>query len=272
MCTRLLSAVCVSWMIMSSSDLGAQTDQQVYRTAPPAADKGDSAGVTYFYKNPSRARVAGILRWMNTVTGPDKRNDAPMVGFMAAVFARFPADIDTMIPKGLSPHMMQLVAISLQLAGQDAKAQSIAEHLKASGGTAPNLSLVPENLDSVPVKGGSDFDLLWGASFATGDPRYCLMILQRVATVANSDDNAQDILAIFQGREKPGDTSSLVEKRGNDKTVELIMVGVGIWSLNSNARQHQFVQRAVDDYIAAHPTEPVSKLLQSKAACQFRPC
>ena len=113
----------------------------------------------------------------------------------------------------------------------------------------------------------------WRAhGLASGNPRYCLKTLQQVATVANSDDNAQDILAIFQGREKPGDTPSLVEKRGNDKTVELIMVAEGIWSLNSNARQHQFVQRAVDDYIAAHPTEPVSKLLQSKAACHFQPC
>ena len=121
---------------MCSGDLSAQTDQQVYQTARPAADTGDAAAtdVTYFYKNPSPARVAGILRWMNTVTGP--RHDEPMVGFMAAVFARFPADIDTMIPKGLSPHMMQLVAISLQLAGQDAKAQSIAEMNKRVCGSS----------------------------------------------------------------------------------------------------------------------------------------
>jgi hypothetical protein len=109
---------------------------------------------------------------------------------------------------------------------------------------------VPRNLDAVPAKGSGDFHLLWGASFATGDPRYCLKILQQVATV----------------------DPWIVEKRGNDKARELSEVAVGIWSLNSNARQHQFVRRTIDDYIAAHPTEPVSKLLQSRAACHLRPC
>jgi hypothetical protein len=54
-----------------------------------------------------------------------------------------------MIPDGLSVKTQGIVATSLRLAGQDAKARALADQLSASGAAAPDLARVPLSLDAV---------------------------------------------------------------------------------------------------------------------------
>jgi hypothetical protein len=223
------------------------------------------AAVTYFYKSPSPESVAKILVDFNA--SPLSANagaQPPMIGFLAAVFQRFPDQIDKMIPAGLSPATTWVTGVALHLAGQDARAKPLFQHLAANGAPAPDFDRIPSSLDAVAASGSTEFDLLWGASFATGDRRYCSKILARFAALANVDGNAEDMVAIVKaisaGAQK-GDSKWLVDKRGAEKARELAIVSSALWSLHSNARQHDFVRAVVNDYIQAHPKEPASKAL-----------
>jgi hypothetical protein len=224
------------------------------------------ADMTFFYKNPSPARVARLVAYFNAPAQSDKPSlGPPTIGFLAAAFQRYPGDIDTMIPAGLSPRTLGTVAMALRLAGQDAKAHAIADRLRASGSVAPDLSSVPTSLDAVAASGPSEFDMFWGASFATADPRFCSKILARFAAVANVDDNAQDLIAIVKDLQTHADLHWVVDKRGAVAARELSYASTALWALHSNAEQHEFVRIAVQGYISAHPTEPASKALVTLA-------
>jgi tetratricopeptide (TPR) repeat protein len=223
------------------------------------------ADMTFFYKDPSPDRVAKLLVYFNTLMRPDKPNAPPIIGFMAVAFQRYPSDIDRMIPEGLSATMQGNIATSLKLAGQDAKAQSLADHLKTSGAPAPDLRYVPSSLDAVAASGPSEFDLFWGASFASGDPRYAAKILDHFAAIANVDGNAEDMVTIARTFGSGADMGWLVKKRGAQKAGELVAQSTALWALNSNAQQHEFIRNAVERHIATRPDEPASKALVALA-------
>jgi len=224
------------------------------------------ADVEYFYKNPSPDRVAQIIGYFAATLQPDRpAGQPPVIGFLAAVFQKYPNDLDRMIPADLPLPMLAIVGVSLRIAGRDAQAAAVAGRLEARGAAAPDYSHLPAGLDAMPLAGPTEFDMLWGASFATGDPRYCSRILERFAGVANRDGNAQDMLTIVRGMNAPADLRWVTDKHGPDKARELINVSSALWSLDSNARQHDFVRKVVGDYVDAHPAEPASKALAALA-------
>jgi hypothetical protein len=224
------------------------------------AAPSSEAEMTYFYKNPSPELLAQLMVYFNKLIRPDNPNaQPPTIGFIAAAFQKYPSDIERIIPEGLSPSMQAVVAVSLHLADQDKRAQQFVDRLKASGYGAPDLARLPPSLDAVTAKGPSEFDLLWGASFATGDPRYCLKILASYAAVANATGTVEDIVALAKTLHSGADNHWVVEKWGADKARELIVQAVALWALDSNARQHEFVRTAVANYMGAHPNEPASK-------------
>lgn len=225
------------------------------------------ADMTSFYKAPDPTRVPRLIAYFDALRIAEQAGARPaLTGFLAAVFQRYPADIDKMIPESTSPQMLHLLAVSLRLAGQQARAESLVQKLRSWDYSAvPNLAAIPASLDAVDAAGPSDFDLLWGASFATGDPRYCSKILQRFAEVANADDHADDLVHLVRDRESGGDQQWLLEKRGKEEARELIIAATALWSLHSNAQQHAFVHGVVNEYLTAHPSEPAAKALASLA-------
>jgi tetratricopeptide (TPR) repeat protein len=225
------------------------------------------ADMTYFYKAPDPARVPRLIAYFDALRMAEKAGARPaLIGFLAAVFQRYPADIDKMIPESSSPQMLHLLAVSLRLAGQQTRAESVVRELKSWDYSAvPDLAAIPASLEAVEASGPSDFDLLWGASLATGEPRYCAKILKRFAEVANADDNADDLVHLVRDRESGDDQQWIVEKRGEDKARELILASTALWSLHSNAQQHAFVHGMLNEYLAQHPTEPAAKALAALA-------
>ncbi|MGB6309029.1 MAG: hypothetical protein WBF89_14685 [Steroidobacteraceae bacterium] len=260
-------AACILLFSATPSPLRAeQAPATATAAAPPpgaaAATPVSDADFVYFYKNPSRDKLAQLMAYFNSVAQSGKRFvQPPMIGFLAAAFQKYPNDIDSLTSGDLSLPMLEIVGYSLHLAGQDAKARSIADRLKARGAPAPDFTQVPSSLDAMDAVGPTDFDMLWGASFATGDPRYCLKILARFAAVANVPGNADDLLAIAKTAGTGADLHWVVDKHGADKAHELSTVATALWAINSNAQQHEFVRKAVGDYIQAHPAEPASKTL-----------
>ena len=233
---------------------------------PTTTTAVSEADFTYFYKNPSPERLSQLMAYFNTLAQSGKPFvQPPMIGFLAAAFQKYPGEVDTLISADLSLPMLEIVEYSLRLAGQDAKARSITDRLKSRGAAAPDFTDVPSSLDTMAATGPTEFDMLWGASFATGDPRYFSKILAQFARIANEDGNADDILAIAKAAETGADSHWVVDKRGVEKARELSTLATALWALNSNTKQHDFVRKAVGDYIQAHPAEPASKTLISLA-------
>jgi len=230
------------------------------------ANTTSEADITYFYRNPSPERVARIVSYLNTSALLDKPSAEPAtVGFLAAAFDRYPKNLDAMIPQGLSARTLGVIALSLRLAGQETRATAIVERLRASGAAVPDSASVPASLSSLMATGPTEFDMLWGASFATADPKYASRILTRFAAIANMDDNAQDMLAIARSFGSSADLHWVTDKHGADKARELIIGASALWALQSNAEQHDFVRGLVNDYIRAHPAEPAAKALLTLA-------
>jgi tetratricopeptide (TPR) repeat protein len=224
------------------------------------------ADLTYFYRAPNSARVTRLITYFDQLGAAEKPGvRPPLMGFFAAAFQLYPADIDQMIPDSLSPQMLGLLAISLRLAGQQARAESLIERLKSRDAVAPDLTTIPTSLEAVEAVGPNEFDLLWGASFATGDPHYGAKILRRIAGTANIGDNADDLVHLVRDREVGSNQRWIVEKRGNERARELIIVSTALWALHSNAQQHPFVQAMTNEYVMAHPTEPAAKALLALA-------
>jgi hypothetical protein len=220
------------------------------------------ADLTYFYKAPSPERAARLVTYFDSLRAAEKEGTRPpLIGFFASVFQHYPADIDKIIPESISPQMSGLLAVALQLGGQHAKAQSRVATLKSKNDAAPDLANIPSSLDAVEAVGPNEFDLLWGASFASGDPRYCSKIVARFAGTANVGDNADDLVRLARNRESGGDQQWIVEKRGRDTARELIIVSTALWALRSNAQQHVFVRQVLQQYVAGHPSEPATKAL-----------
>jgi tetratricopeptide (TPR) repeat protein len=226
------------------------------------ANATSEADITYFYRNPSVERVARIVSYLNTSALLDKPSAEPAtIGFLAAAFDRYPKNIDAMIPQGLSARTQGVIALSLRLAGQETRAKAVAERLRASGAAVPDPARVPASFDSLTATGPNEFDMLWGASFATGDPRYASRILARFAAIANVDGNAEDMLTIARSFGAGADLHWVTDKHGADQARELIIGSSALWALQSNAEQHDFVRALVNDYIRAHPAEPAAKAL-----------
>lgn len=236
------------------------------RAEPTPAATVSDADITYFYKNPSPARLSQLMAYFNTLAQSGKAfAQPPMIGFLAAAFQKYPGDVDSLISAELSLPMLEIVGYSLQLAGQDAKARSIADRVTSRGAALPDFTRASSSLDAMLATGPTEFDMLWGASFATGDPRYCSKILARFAGMTNVDGNADDILAIAKAAGTDADMHWVVDKRGAEKARELSIIASALSALNSNAQQHEFVRNVVGDYVQAHPTEPASKTLLALA-------
>jgi hypothetical protein len=252
-------------MLLIAGAVLIDSSKHVVSTARAAETASVSeAEMTYFYKNPSPEGVARLIGYFEGLS--DKPGaEPPMIGFLAAAFQRYPTDIDAMIPAGLSAPMLGVVAVSLQLAGQGERAQSMVDRLRKSGAAAPDLARIPSSLDAVAATGPSEFDMFWGASFATGDPRYCVKIIEHFAAIANVQGNAEDMVTIVRGRGTRADMHWLDVKRGADEARNLIEQSTALWALDSNVRQHEFIRVAVAKYISQHPEEPASKAMVALA-------
>jgi hypothetical protein len=221
----------------------------------------------YFYRAPSTEAVAKIVKefskppYVNTPA-----SYPPLAGFLAAFFSRHPDSIDAIISVDVDPRVLWSTAIALRLAGQAKRADEVSARMRAAGFKPPNLDSFPASLEMVQARTPADFDLLWGASSATGDPRYCLTILQAFRTYADKDDNASMVVSVEREIEKgsSGNLRWVRQKLGDAKTVELVYMASALWGLRSNAAQHEFVKLALLRYIAMHPDEPAARALMGR--------
>jgi hypothetical protein len=231
-------------------------------SGPPA----DS--VAFFYRDPQPQRLVEIFT--------DVQNRAlpwgaypPVTGLLAAVFKLHPEQIDQLVPSVKDVKAAYALIAATRLSGQTAKAEALRARF-ASIGSDERLNAefagLPTRLEDLRIATPTHLDILWGASFAGGDGRYVLPIIDFFADTVNvSELVAIDVsrITIEMAGGPKGTIAGLKEKYGVPATVRMVYAATALWAIRSNAFQHDYVKQTVTKYIADHPGTPATKALSA---------
>lgn len=226
--------------------------------------------VTYFYRNPEPGGVPDTLRILdeNGMLAKDGADvDSPLIGFLAALFERYPEHVERWTAVDYSRDVQRLIGYGLVQAGM---AERSAAFLRRNGWPAEVIDMIgsaPDSILSMPIVTAAQLDMLWGASFATGDRRYPERLLDYVAeTLALERYGVEDIADVGRPENLRGHRNPQLEKMfgryEREDAMRLVVVASAVWALGSNAKQHVFVMEAVQDRIAAGPDSDLGYLLR----------
>ncbi len=225
--------------------------------------------LTYFYKDPRPERLVGFFEKFTSSTPPGKWDAYPPVaGFFAIVFRSHPAWTERLVPARLDPKTADTVSAALRLSNR-VGSESLQARIREAGSDERlkfEFAALPTRLEDLRITLPTHLDLLWGASFASGDGRYANIIADFFARTANrSDAIAIDVLktAVAQMGGPKEIIGQLRGKYGDAPAREIIYAAVALWALQSNARQHPFVDQVVVKYTADHPGTPATKVLSA---------
>jgi hypothetical protein len=250
------AAVCVATLLLFVS-----AAEMSFGQGSPASE------VTYFYRSPSATKAADIVKGFNTSALANNPGALPgLVGFLSVVFEKYPDDIERILPADPKPQVRAVLATALNYAGQKNRARAVAS---APGAVLPPgfdpAKLPDARFDAVAAISPMHYDMLWGASVASGDPKYCRKILAAYAAFANHGDNADILFKIVSARMTRGDMRAIlrpiIQSQGERRAAELVGMSTALWSLVSNAKQHSFVRVEVHKYYSQNPFVPAAQTL-----------
>jgi hypothetical protein len=232
------------------------------------ASGAQADSLAFFYRDPRPQRLVEIFT--------DVQNRAlpwgaypPVTGLLAAVFKLHPEQIDQLVPSVKDVKAAYALTAAARLSGQTAKAEALRAKF-ASIGRDEKLDAefagLPTRLEDLRIATPTHLDILWGASFAGGDGRYVVPIIDFFANTANvSEPVAADVSRItieMLGGPK-GTIAGLKEKYGVPGTVRMVYAATALWAIRSNAHQHDYVKQTVTKYIADHPGAPATNALSA---------
>ena len=225
----------------------------------------------YFYQDPRPERLLGMIeKWQSDTSqwksNPQWMSYPPLIGFLAVIFRDYPTWIEKLIPSTLTPSSATALAGALRLSGDPVLPGEVRARI-AQAGSDPilkkQLAGLPTQLSDLKVTLPTHLDILWGASFASGDGRYALQVIDFFSKIANqSNQIALDIASIAS--EYPGSAkekqalTSLRKKYGDRRMVEMVFAATALWGMTSNARQHTFIKRTLVVYTSAHMGAPAA--------------
>ena len=234
--------------------IGAAAQPPQMQAAP-----GDTL-LTTFYKDPRPERLAGFFDQLRTLPAAQSWEAFPPVaGFYAFVFRKFPGDIDKLIPPAPDAKAAETLAAALRLSGNQAAQEKFRPRLAQTGRDlqlAAVFANLPSRLEELQITTPSNLDILWGAAFASGDAKFVVMIIDYFARTANLDEEiARDIVRTVVAM-SGGSREVFNELRGRYGVLaarQVVFASSALWAIQSNARQHDFVERVVTTYIDEHP-------------------
>jgi hypothetical protein len=240
----VFAAVALSAAVAPSAAVPAFAQQSV-RT-DPIAGIAVNVFMTNYYQNPQSTNVLGILKSIEQ-SGATKNPNAlpPMFGFMAGLFIKYPDKIASFIPKDASSDIQLIVLNGLMLAGRRAE---LLEQGKTWGLDPQKLGALVSGrkpLLQINAANATDFDMCWGASFATGDARFVRKIYDAyVRYVENPWVDVNDVVTLADLVSRRGDAQAMRQLmdryQGAQKGI-VITAAAALWGLKSNANQHAFV-------------------------------
>jgi hypothetical protein len=221
----------------------------------------------HFYNNPEPARLVGFLESYQE-RAPSWNAFPPVTGFFAVVFRRNVDWIDRLVPDHPDSRTAVAINAALRLAGEPAIRPNLQSRLAAAGADArlrAELAGLPLQLERLHVVTPTHLDVLWGASFASGDARYVRMIVDFLAMTANRSeltaiDVAKVVLAMSGG---PRDILGQLKDKYGEGAREIVFAASAAWALDANARQHLFIGDFLMGYITANSGSPTAKLLSA---------
>jgi hypothetical protein len=223
--------------------------------------------ISFFYKVPDLKKIPEIIKYLET-RGAMKNEDARLniMGFLAGLFIKHPDQVETFIEGQHSKGTQYVIAASLAFSGMNSRA---IEFAKRYGWPKPFQSTLGElrNLELMEVTQASTQDLMWGASFATGSKKYPNKVINALANgIKTGSFELRDILrsSVFSKLEKKNGRKALLKKYGERKFIELTLMGAALWSVASNAGQHEFVFQTVTERINQDPESDLAYLLKRK--------
>ena len=224
--------------------------------------------LTTFYKDPRPERLIGFFDHLKTMPAAQSWEAFPPVaGFYAYVFRSFPNDVEKLIPDTLDAKSAETIAAALRLSGNQAEYEKFQPRLAQTGRDLQLASVfvnLPPRLEELQITTPSNLDILWGAAFASGDPKFVVMIIDYFAKTANLDDEiahdiARTVAAMAGG---PREIFEQLRTRyGVLAARQVVFAASALWAIQSNARQHEFVNDVVTEYIDQHPGTGAQKAL-----------
>ena len=244
-----------SVLFAALSWLGATISHAQEQRAAPSATDLDRA-ISRYYEKPVNILILLSDLERSGVIGRD-----PLMGFFAGIFAKHPEQIRTVTAAtSLGRQTQAMVVQGLRLAGRHADAVAAA---KAWGWPpeqiAPITPVTP--LRQAKANHPSSFDVLWAASFATGDPVYVRPIYDYYESVAALPGvDVRDLVSIMMLRHRPNKEAmeALKNKYSQETFVRVVFASSALWSLDSNARQHKFVAAALSEFQKGNAASPAS--------------
>jgi hypothetical protein len=223
------------------------------------------AVLTFFYKDPRPERLLGYFDEFRKL--PASRNwqaYPPSVGFFAVVFRAHENWVDRLIPARPDAKIVETLAAALQIAGYPQKSAGLRLKFKDAGSDEilhAELAGLPARLEELQIVGPTHLDLLWGASFASGDARHVRRIIDFYASTADqseqiAQDTARVVIAMAGGPQEP--LQGLRAKYGENFARQIIYAAVALWAVQSNARQHAYVDQAMTQFIKERQGTPAA--------------
>lgn len=231
-----------------------------------AQSDGGRLDISHFYSAPALDRVPAFVRQSEAAgVFKNRRNRPPVIGFLAGLFVKYPDRMDW-IGGQFEITTQTAVAAALMLSGHADRATQVADDGEWPAKVRGWLAGVPTSLMDMPIRTPSDLDILWGASFATGDPAYPRRIAKFFAGIAESGSFPIDeLILVSRFRRAPKFQDYLVtlkDKYGRDSFIRLVDGATALWALGSNAKQHDFVNTMVEAEIAAAPASETAYALR----------
>jgi len=239
----------------------------------PSRQSDRSDEITFFYKDPKAERLVGVF---TSLQGRSLTWNAypPVAGLLARIFSLHPDWIERLTPNAPDAKAVATLVAALRLSGQPAKAESLRAKF-ASIGLDERLNAefagLPTSLEDLRIATPTHLDILWGASFASGDGRYVVPIIDFFADTANASelvaiDVAKIVISMAGG---PKDIlAGLKEKYGETRARQMIYAAAALWAVQSNSRQHEYVKQTATQYIQDHAGTPATKALSALTGVQ----
>jgi hypothetical protein len=248
-----------------------QSRAQDARGGPNAPNVGTfGSAMTRYYETPTD--VAWLLADWEQAGGPSR--DA-MMGFLAGLFAKHPEQIKVATVTKLGRQAQVTVIQGLLFADRHPEAIAAAKGWNWPPEQMAHIKPLTPLRRAKPTQPGT-FDILWAASFATGDEAYVRPIYDFYDAVASTTGvDVRDMVAIvlMRGRRNKEAFDAIKQKYPQETLIRVISASSALWSLESNARQHKFVATALDRYVKEKPGSPASEGVAEmrKAAAAARP-
>jgi hypothetical protein len=206
--------------------------------------------ITYYYQRSSDV-VSILTDWERS--GSKAPN--PLTGFLAGLFAKHPEQIEHVTDATLGLDAQIVVVRGLLLAdGYDlaiAAAEKWGWPAEQVGNIVPHPALRGHKAENP-----EQFDLMWGASFATGDEAYVRPVFEYYSSAVDRQGvEVGDVvrLALAFRTEDKDAMIALRDKYSDDVFPRLVNATAALWSLESNSRQHKFVADAVNRFFQEQP-------------------